>query len=105
MENKKFMNALFKGVKEGKVKGGDLTCGAALSSGETALIIIAKNAKPAVKTKFGQLGFRYDAEVITYGLSTEFRWIVEKKDVEVLAITDKELAEEIKETLNDIDTM
>ncbi len=101
MENKELMNVLLAGAKQDVVKGGDLTCGAALSSGKTELLILAKDAKASTKTKFGQLGFRYDVPVITVGSSTEFSWITGKKDVQILAITDEEVAHKAKLALGE----
>ncbi len=101
MENKELMNVLLAGAKDELVKGGDLTVGAALSSGKTTLIIIAKDAKPSTKTKFGQLGFRYDVPVVTVGSSTEFSWITGKKDVQVLALLDEELTKKAKVALGE----
>ncbi len=71
MDNKEFLGIIFKASSKGLIKAGDYTCGAALSSGETELIVIAKDSKSGIKTKFGQLGFRYDVEVITTGTSRE----------------------------------
>lgn len=96
MENKELLNILFAASKEGKLKGGDITCGAALSSGETELIILSKDASPALKTKFGQYGFKYEVDVVTFGNTFEFSWISGKKDIQVMVILDKEIAEEIK---------
>ncbi len=97
MENKELLNLLFTASKEGKIKGGDITCGAALSSGETKLIVLAKDASPALKTKFGQYGFKYEVELMTFGNKMEFSWISGKKDVQVLAIIDEEVANAIHE--------
>ncbi len=100
MNNKEIMNILLDAGKKGNVKGGAITCGAALSSGKTELIIVAKDAKGGVKTKFGQLAFKYDVEVVVFGFVREFNWIVGKNDVEVIAITDKEVADLLTEEIN-----
>lgn len=96
MDNKKLMNILLNAQKNEKIKGGSLTCGAALSSGKTELLVVAKDATPGTKTKFGQLAFKYDVEIITAGFSREFAWAIGKKNVEVVAIIDKEIADEIR---------
>ncbi len=97
MENKELLNLLFTAAKEGKIKGGDITCGAALSSGQTKLIVLAKDAPAALKTKFGQYGFKYEVQLVTFGNSMEFSWITGKKDVQVLAIIDEAVANTIHE--------
>ncbi len=101
MESKEFMGAIFKASSNGLIKCGEYSSGTALSSGETKLIIIAKDSKPNIKTKFGQLGYKYDVEVITTGTCKEYCWITGKKDGNVLAILDEELAEELKRIHNE----
>lgn len=100
--NKELLTFISNANKNGFVKAGDLTTGTALSSGKTELIIVAKNASNSIKTKFGQLGYRYDVEIIAFAEKTELSWITGKNDVEVLAIIDKETAEEFKRKFEEL---
>lgn len=99
MEHKEVMGALYKAKSEGNLTGGDIACGAALSSGKVELLAVAKDAKPQTKIKFGQLGYRYDVEFVTLGLCTEFSWIAGRRNVEIIAITDLEVANKVREYL------
>ncbi len=103
MSNKKIIELLLHASKEGIIKGGNIPCGAALSSGQTKLIIIAKDSKPGTKVKFGQLGFKYDVKVVTFGLCSEFTWITNRKDIDVMAIIENdEFAKEVLELIEHI---
>lgn len=99
MDHKEVMATLYKAKSEDKLTGGDIACGAALSSGKVELLVVAKDAKSQTKIKFGQLGYRYDVEFVTFGLCTEFCWISGRKNVEIMAITDLEVAEKVREYL------
>ncbi len=96
MENKEFMGVIFKASSNELIKCGEYSAGTALSSGETKLIIIAKDSNPDIKTKFGQLGYKYDVEVMTTGTTKEYSWITGKKDGSVLAVLDQEVADQLK---------
>lgn len=100
--NKELMTAISRATKEGYIKAGDITCGTALSSGKTEVIVLAKNASNSIKTKFGQLGYKYDVEVVTFGDKSELSWLTGKNDVEVMAIIDKETADAVKKLVEEI---
>lgn len=100
--HKELMTLISRASKEGFIKAGDITCGTALSSGKTEVIIVAKNASNTIKTKFGQLGYKYDVEVVTFGDKNELSWLTGKNDTEVMAIIDKETADSIRKLVEDI---
>lgn len=101
MEHKDIMGILYKAKNDDNLTGGDIACGAALSSGKVEILVVAKDAKPQTKIKFGQLCYKYNVDFVTLGLCTEFCWVSGRKNVEIMAITDAEVADKVREYLED----
>lgn len=99
---KQLVSMLSEANKDGFLKAGEITCGTALSSGKTQLVVVAKNASQAIKSKFGQLGYKYDVEVITACDTRLLSWVSGRNNSEVIAILDKEVADNLKKILEEM---
>lgn len=99
---KQLVSMLSEANRNGFLKAGEMTCGTALSSGKTQLIVVAKNASQATKAKFGQLGYKYDVEVILACDVKLLSWVSDRNNSEVIAILDKEVADNLKNLLEEM---
>jgi len=85
--------------KAGRLKSGEGACVAAISKGEAKLVIISKDASDNTKKKFSNKAKYYGVEYFITGLRGELSSAIGKTNRPVVVVTDRGLAEKIKEFL------
>ena len=85
--------------KAGRLKSGEGACVAAISKGEACLVIISEDASDNTKKKFTNKAAYYGVECYIKGLRADLSSAIGKSNRPVVAITDRGLAEKIKEYL------
>ena len=85
--------------KAGRLKSGEGACVAAISKREAYLVIISEDASDNTKKKFSNKAKYYGVEYYVKGLRGELSSAIGKNNRPVVAITDRGLAEKIKEFL------
>ncbi len=100
MNNKKFMSMLSLAQKAGVIKTGDYAVTYCIKEKTAELVIIARNAGTNTLKKFGNKSEHYNTDIIIYENKEVLSWAIGKDNISVLAITDKNFANKIKEILN-----
>ncbi len=100
MNNKKFMSMLSLAQKAGAIKTGDYAVSYCIQERLTKLVLLAKNSGPNTMKKFANKSDFYDVDIITCHSKEVLSWAIGKDNIAVLAITDDNFANKIKEILN-----
>ncbi len=100
MKNKKFMSMLSLAQKAGAIKTGDYAVTYCIQENIAELVIIARNAGANTLKKFGNKSEYYNTDIIIQENKEVLSWAIGKDNVSVLAITDKNFADKIREILN-----
>ena len=87
--------------KAGRLKSGEGACVAAIAKGEAQLILISEDASDNTKKKFTNKAKYYNVECYIKGLRTDLSSAIGKANRPVVVITDRGLAEKIKEFVRD----
>ena len=85
--------------KAGRLKSGEGACVAAIAKGEACLVIISEDASDNTKKKFLNKAKYYGIECHVKGSRGDLSSAIGKANRPVVAITDRGLAEKIKEFL------
>jgi len=88
--------------KAGRLKSGEGACEAAISKGEAQLVLISEDASDNTKKKFSNKAKYYGADYYVKGLRADLSSAIGKANRPVVVITDRGLAEKIKEFLESV---
>ena len=85
--------------KAGRLKSGEGACEAAISKGEAKLVSISEDASDNTKKKFSNKAKFYGVDYYIKGLRADLSSAIGKSNRPVVVITDRGLAEKVKEFL------
>jgi len=83
--------------KAGRLKSGEGACVAAISKGEAQLVLISEDASDNTKKRFTNKAEYYGAPCYIKGLRADLSSAIGKANRPVVVITDRGLAEKIRE--------
>ncbi len=101
MDNKKFMSMLSLAQKAGAVRTGDYAVTYCIQENIAELVIIARNAGANTLKKFGNKSEHYNTDIVIRENKEVLSWAIGKNNVSVLAITDINFANKMREILSE----
>jgi ribosomal protein L7Ae-like RNA K-turn-binding protein len=97
--NKKVYSYIGLAQKAGKLKSGEGACEKAIAKGEGKLVVISEDASANTIKKFSNKAKYYNVEYCIKGPRGDLSCAIGKTNRPVVVITDRGLAEKIKEFL------